>query len=153
MQKVKRLDRIAENLSTAKEALELRPPIRRPRHESVGIDWSRERTVLLRFGLLELWWVVPGRCWAGVGRSPAYLPSELKLVDYTKAAGCEWNERNNQIEGLPKREKTLSEGGKIGAAVIRRYEREISAWFGGLPGMLIRSLNSRKSIVVVKKER
>jgi hypothetical protein len=54
-----------------------------PREEN-GVDWGAERSVLLRFGEKELWFVPGHSVWNGIAMPRAYRRSSYRMVD-TKA--------------------------------------------------------------------
>lgn len=83
---------------------------------SSGIDWGRERKLLVRnsFGK-ALVWSPPGTCWNGRGNPHSYVPTELTI-------------HFNSAEYLDR--KILCEGGRLSKKLILSFKTEIDAEFG-----------------------
>lgn len=91
----------------------------RPRFDP-GIDWSRERLVLVQLGKKELWWMRSGRYWSGIGEN-SIAATELRLVDFAGATSYagDW----------PEREQTLHEGGRFSKQMLLEHGDVIDEWF------------------------
>jgi hypothetical protein len=88
----------------------------RPKTE-YNIEYDRERIVLARCSLKELWWMRAGKCWAGRGQPRASLKACLELADYSL------------LTGIP-RCITLHEGGRLSYGLILKYDGKIADFLG-----------------------